>query len=92
MDNQDFSQNADENPLAEFSDHQDLSELFARDPLSLTDQELSAIVREMRQHRQRWMQNEKKAQKKGTKQNHRQTKKGGAQPSIDDIDLDDIQI
>ena len=89
MSNQEFTENASENPLADFSDYQDLSELFERDPLKLSDRDLDAIVHEMREHRKRWMQEESKAKKSGTKQNHKKTKNT---PSLKDLDLDNIQL
>lgn len=89
MSNSEFEANAKENPLSDFSDHQDLSELFQRDPLELSDQDLEAIIHEMREHRKRWMQEENKSKQQGRRHNHAKTKQA---PSFDDLDLGDIKL
>jgi hypothetical protein len=46
-------------PLSEASS-ESLSELFAKDPLELTTEDISRVVSELRAQRERWMVAEKK--------------------------------
>lgn len=58
-----FSQAVQESPLAE-ANPQSLQELFDRDPLQLTDDDIEKIVCELRTQRDRWQQAEKKGKAK----------------------------
>lgn len=57
---------AQETPLAE-AEAFSLDELFSRDPLDLTDDDLRKIVHELRARRSQWAQEEEAAQKEGRK-------------------------
>lgn len=59
-----------------------LSELFARDPLTLTDEEVDRIVAEMRDARERWYKEETEAKAKGRRAN----------PAAANIKLDELDI
>lgn len=81
-----YSENARENALAD-SSGDSLSELFERDPLHLTDQDLQRMVDEMRKHRHEWIKEEQAAKQKGKKQNHQRTKEK-VNLDIDTLDID----
>ena len=51
------------NPLAEASS-ESLQELFDKDPLQLTDNDIHRIVAELREQRDRWIKAEAKGKKK----------------------------
>ncbi len=69
------------NPLAE-AEPSSLDELFSRDPLGLSDQDISSIVRELRRQREKWLaEPEKKA-----------AKKPASKPVKLDVSLDDLGI
>ena len=55
-----------ETPLADVNENS-LAELFAKDPLKLTDQDLTRIVNQMRASRSQWLEQEE-GKKKAPKQ------------------------
>jgi hypothetical protein len=77
-----------DSPLQE-ADPNSLSELFARDPLELTQQDIKTIVAKLRASRAIWNQEEAKALASGTKLNIAATaKKAGTAMQLDFADLD----
>lgn len=81
------------NPLTEASSTS-LEELFSRDPLGLSDQDLDVIVAKLREERMRWQLAEAAGAKvapKATTQARLAKKVGGAVPSIlADLGLDKV--
>jgi len=81
------SETSGKSPLSE-ADPASLDELFARDPLELTNDDLDAIASELRDHRRLWVvaDEEAKNKKKGTPRGTRKpVPEGGI--SLDDLDL-----
>ena len=81
------SETSEKSPLSE-ADPTSLDELFARDPLGLTNEDLDAIASELRDHRGLWVvaDEEAKNKKKSTPRGEsKPVPKGGI--SLDDLDL-----
>jgi len=81
------SETSGKSPLSE-ADPASLDELFARDPLELTNDDLESIASELRDHRGLWgiADEEAKNKKKGTPRGpSKAVPEGGI--SLDDLDL-----
>ena len=81
------SETSGKSPLSE-ADPTSLDELFARDPLELTNDDLDTIAGELRDHRKLWViaDNEAKNKKTGTpKGPNKAVPEGGIK--LDDLDL-----
>lgn len=81
------SETSGKSPLSE-ADPESLDELFARDPLGLTNNDLDAIASELRDHRSLWIVADEDAKNK-----KKSTPRGESKPvpdggiSLDDLDL-----
>jgi hypothetical protein len=69
-----------------------VSELFARDPLSLSDQDLNAIIANLRASRQRFIQGDITAGKPEAKKSAAQVKREALAKEVGDIDLSDLGL
>jgi len=70
-----------ESPLIE-ADAESIDELFDKDPLKLSDQNVDSIVQEMRASRTNWMAEEQASKTKG------KSKKIDLSVGLDDLQLD----
>ena len=76
----------DENPLTEV-DPLSISELFARDPLDLTQTDLEKMVEYYRINRAKWATEESSAVKEG-----RRARPKKAKVTLGDVKLDDLDL
>lgn len=65
----------------------DLDDLFAKDPLDLSDADINSIVNAFRAQRAAWMTEETTAKSAGGRGKPKRTKEESAQISLDDLDI-----
>ncbi len=78
-------------PLAS-AEVESLDELFALDPLKLTDNQVGHIVTELRRQRSNWAQEETQAQLTGKKPNPKAVKAAAPKQQALDIKVDDLSL
>ena len=75
------------NPLTE-AKPTSIDELFSRDPLSLTDDDVALIVDQLRAHRRLWAAEEKSSKKSGKRTNSVGIAKAAKNLKLEDLSLD----